>query len=424
MHTILNFIATVKPDAASVASLKSLLEDIERAEPKGTHPKLPFASLRGLHFASLVIFEDPPEKHNFDPYLVFENNFDGPFDAYLDELIAKAADGLHEIYSHCADYPAGGPPDGDRLRSFLRAHVVRPDAYHIGNTGRSVERVRRECDLKNSIETFLDAHAGQLASAPPASIRHEIQEQFESRPEWSWTRHVGPRMTFAERFVPWAKLVGVALLVLLLLPFLLPLLVVYLIVLRRHERTDRSEIPPPRNSQVQMLMSREDKVVQNHMASLCYVKPGRFRRGTLRFVLWATNLVARVSYKGSLSGLTTLHFAHWVLIDEGRRLLFLTNYDGSWENYLDDFVDRAALGLTGIWSNTEDFPRTKFLVFGGARDATRFKAIARHTQAFTDVWYSAYPALTVASVNNNSSISEELFGPLDETQTRRWLWRF
>jgi hypothetical protein len=141
-------------------------------------------------------------------------------------------------------------------------------------------------------------------------------------------------------------------------------------------------------------------------------------------VLWVTNLVARVSYKGKLSGLTTLHFAHWVLIDNGRRLLFLTNYDGSWENYLDDFIDKAALGLTGIWSNTEDFPRTRFLVFGGAKDAPRFKAIARHTQAYTNVWYSAYPRSTVRSIDNNSAIREDLFKPLDDAATRRWLWRF
>ncbi len=73
------------------------------------------------------------------------------------------------------------------------------------------------------------------------------------------------------------------------------------------------------------------------------------------------------------------------MIDDGRRLLFLTNYDGSWENYLDDFIDKAALGLTGIWSNTLNFPRTRFLVLGGARDEKRFKAIARKTQAYTNV---------------------------------------
>lgn len=427
MHTIATFIATVKPDADNLARLKSLLSEIDKetahAGRDDKYLKLPFSSMRGLHFASLTIFEDLPGKNNYDPYLVFENNFDGPFANYLEELVEKAAEGLHEIYGHCVGYP-GGPADRDDIRRFLREHVFFPHAYYVGNVGRSVERVRQEFELKSSIETFLDAHAGRLSNATPPTIRHEIQEYVRQQQNLSWAQRAQPRMTFAERLVPWTRLAGIVLPVLILFPVLLPFLVLYLIALRRRERTDPVEIPPPPNEQVRQLMSREDRVVQNHMASLCYVKPGRFRQLTLRVVLWLTNLVARVSYKGSLIGLTTIHFAQWMLIDDGKRLLFLTNYDGSWENYLDDFIERAALGLTGIWSNTENFPRTKFLVLKGARDEPRFKAIARHTQAYTNVWYSAYPRQTVSSIDCNSTIREELFKSLDETATRKWLWRF
>lgn len=421
MQTILTFIATVKPERLD--ELKALLQQIDEA-PAGQYTTLPFASLTNLHFASLVIFEDALK--NFAPYLVFENNFDGPLENHLDELYRHGSVGLHELYSHCLDYAATGPQDRDGILNFMRARVVRPHAYHIGNVGRSVSRIHQESELKNGIERFLDDRVKRgMAQGSPASIRSDVQEEVRNNQSLAMlAANDKPRMTFAERFVPWAKLIGLALLALLLLPLLLPFIIIYLIVLRMRERTDRSEIPPPVHGQIQQLMNREDRIVQNHMASLCYVKPGRFRRATIRFVLWVTNLVARVSYKGKLSGLTTLHFAHWVLIDQGRRLLFLTNYDGSWENYLDDFIDKAALGLTGIWSNTEDFPRTRFLVFGGARDAPRFKAIARHTQAYTNVWYSAYPRLTVRSVDNNSAIREDLFKPLNEAATRRWLWRF
>jgi hypothetical protein len=371
----------------------------------------------------MVIFKDP--EGNFDPYLVFENNFDGTLADHLEDLLEQAAGGLHQIYSHCFDYTGNGPQDRAAILAFLLSHVVHPDAYHIGNTGRSVERITQESEMKNGIEGFLDGLVRQgLDNMSPGSIRSAIQQFVESSPASGWARQAQPRMTFAERFVPWAKLIGLILLVLILLPVLLPFLIIYVIALRWHEKTDPSNIPAPSHEQVQQLAGREDMVVQNHMASLCYVKPGRFRRTTIRAVLWLTNLVARVSYKGKLSGLDSLHFAHWVLIDNGRRLLFLTNYDGSWENYLDDFVDKAAIGLTGIWGNTVDFPRTSFLVFGGARDAPRFKAIARQTQAYTNVWYSAYPKLTVRAVDNNSAIREDLFRSLDETATTSWLRRF
>jgi hypothetical protein len=421
MQTILTFIARVDP--TKLASLEALLQKIQDFNPTGHHPVLPFADLKRLHFGSMVIFKDPDS--NYDPTLVFENNFDGELDAYLDDLLERAAAGLDQIYSHCTGYRMTGPQDREEIRTFLLAHLVRPDAYHIGNVGRDVARIKQEEELIDGIERFLDGLARDgLDADSTSSIRSCIQEFVESRPRWAWARQAQKRMTFAERLIPWLKLIGVGLLALILLPLLFPFLILYVISLRRREITDRSEIPSPEPGQIQQLTSREDHIVQNHMASLSYVKPGRFRRTTLRGVLWLANLVARISYNGKLSGLDSLHFAHWVLIDNGHRLLFLTNYDGSWENYLDDFIDKAALGLTGIWSNTMDFPCTSFLVFGGARNATRFKAIARRTQAYTNVWYSAYPKLTVNGIDNNSTIREDLFKSLDEAATRNWLQRF
>jgi hypothetical protein len=421
LQTILTFITRVDP--AKLASLEGLLQEIQDSNPTGHHPALPLADLKRLHFGSMVIFKDPDG--NYDPTLVFENNFDGELDDYLEDLLERAAAGLHQIYSHCLDYRATGSQDREEILAFLHAHIVRPNAYHIGNVGRGVARIKQEEEMMDGIEAFLDGFAREgLEDVSPSSVRNSIQQFVESKPEWAWARQAQKRMTFAERLIPWAKVIGVGLLVLILLPLLLPFLIIYVIALRGREITDRSEIPSPEQGHTQQLARREDHIVQNHMASLCYVKPGRFRRLTLRGVLWLANLVARISYKGKLSGLDSLHFAHWVLIDNGRRLLFLTNYDGSWENYLDDFIDKAALGLTGIWSNTMDFPRTSFLVFGGARDAARFKAIARRTQAYTNVWFSAYPELTVQGVDNNSTIREDLFRSLCETAKMNWLRRF
>jgi hypothetical protein len=141
-------------------------------------------------------------------------------------------------------------------------------------------------------------------------------------------------------------------------------------------------------------------------------------------VLFGANLVARVSTNGRLLGLDSLHFAHWALIDRDMRMLFLTNYDGSWENYLDDFIDKASCGLTAIWSNTFNFPRTRFLFFDGAQDERNFKAISRTTQFTTNVWYSAYPGLTVACIENNTAICEGLRQPSAAFDAAAWLRRF
>jgi hypothetical protein len=417
IQSIFTFITPIDP--ARVEELEKVLQEI--AGNLTNHPDLPFPALVGLHFASFVIFYDD----HYGPYLVFENNVDGTPEAFLEELCRVAAKGLHRIYGHCQAYDAPGPQDCNRIRAYLQRHIVHPNAYHIGNTGRSAERTRNEAALRDGIEVHLDelVAAGAGASTP-ASIRGKIQEFVRSRPGWEWAASFQPRMTFQEKFLPWARLVALALAALILLLVLLPVVIVFVVVLRKLEKTDPAESAPPNQRQIQQLASAEDHIVQNHMASLCYVKPGAFRRNTIKLVLYLTNLVARVSTHGKLSGLDSLHFAHWALIDDGRRLLFLTNYDGSWENYLDDFIDKAAIGLTGIWSNTLNFPRTRFLVFGGARDEKRFKAIARKTQAYTNVWYSAYPDLTVTGIDNNSAIREDLYRSLNEAETKCWLRRF
>ncbi|HYP02505.1 MAG TPA: hypothetical protein VER76_20105, partial [Pyrinomonadaceae bacterium] len=408
-HTVLTFITRVEP--GRVSELTDLLDEI--AGNLLGNPHLPFTALKRLHFASLFIKED----ESFGTYLIFENNFDGELDDYLEDLYAQAAAGLHRIYSCCRDYPATSAADRAQMLAYLRRHVVRPNAYHVGNTGRSLERVRQEDALRDGLETFLDdvVRQGQ-AGAPPATLRQKIQGFVQGIPAFAWALGSQPRQTTAEWLVPRLKLGLAALVLLLLLPLLIPVALVWLVVLRSKERSDRAQNTLGNHEHVKELVRREDRthIVQNHMASFTQVKPGWFRLATLRVVLRIVNLVARAVFtKGKLLGIPSIHFAHWSLIDNGRRLLFVSNFDGSWENYLDDFIDKASIGLTAIWSNTSGFPRTKFLICEGARDGARFKAYARDSQTYTNVWYSAYPHLTVEAIDNNSSIREDLFNALD-----------
>jgi hypothetical protein len=86
-------------------------------------------------------------------------------------------------------------------------------------------------------------------------------------------------------------------------------------------------------------------------------------------------------------------------------LLFMTNYDSSWDSYLGDFVDGASPGATGIWSNTGGFPRTWFLALGGgSRLEKQFKAYARKGQLRSSAWFSAYPNLSVQEKLSNAAL--------------------
>ena len=313
-----------------------------------------------------------------------------------------------------------------QLLSYLRAHVVHPNAYHIGNVGRSVERTHQEDALRDRLEDFLDDLVAQGNIGSPASIRQRIQAFVQSQPLFAWAFNVQPRQTAMEHFLPRLRIVIAVVIALVLLPLLIPVAIAFAVMLRWTETHE----PPPSEldvkAHVKELVKREDRthIVQNHMASITIVKPGVFRRVTLWGFLWLVNLIARTSDKGELQRIPSIHFAHWSLIDKGRRLLFVSNFDGSWENYLDDFIDKASIGLTGIWSNTVGFPRARWLVLEGAQDGSRFKDYARDSQTQTNVWYSAYKQLTVQTIDNNSAIREDLFTSLDDAATRNWLRRF
>lgn len=416
-QTVLTFITRIDP--GRLARLEGLLDQIKKNLQGDS--LVPFASLKLLHFASLVIFED----ETYGPCLVFENNFDGPLDAYLDDLLRHAGDGLHEIYGCCLGYAASGPNARNEMAAYLRAHMVRPNAYHIGNVGRGAERIKREADLRERIEVFLDGLvASGAAEESPAELRRRIQQFVVGDPSLAWAATVRPRQTLTERLTPWVRISVVLLFALVLLPLLIPVFLVWVWVLRRHEKSDPKEFRPVSPEHVERIAAREDRIVQNHYAAMFPVKPGRFRRVTLWLVLRVADLIARTSTKGVLMGIPSIHFAHWSLIDGGRRLLFLSNYGGSWGNYLDDFIDKSSVGLTGIWTNTTDFPPTRWLVKDGSRDGPRFKSFARRKQTVSNVWYSAYTNLTVQNIDNNSAIREDLFTTLDDAAVRSWLRRF
>jgi hypothetical protein len=154
--------------------------------------------------------------------------------------------------------------------------------------------------------------------------------------------------------------------------------------------------------------------MQNHFINISVVKPGALRLWALRLVLWFIHLAGIVYFnRGKLGGIPSIHFARWVILEQEEfgltLLMFLTNYDASWDSYLGDFVDDASEGVSGIWSNTGGFPRTWGLIFGGgSRSEKQFKAYARHGQQHTLAWFSAYPNVSVGQKLGNAAVRRAL----------------
>jgi hypothetical protein len=413
---------TADVDAAHVEDVRAAIAQID--DDPGSNALLSFSDFDSLHFASLFLAEGGSIT---TPKIILECNVDGSLDAWLDTLAAGGAKGLDALFGGSPGYPAGAEA-ADR-RSWLKSHVVLPGAYHIGATGRSLERIRQEAQLRQAIEDFLESEdeAGRLAGATPAAVRQAIQEHVRADPSLSWAQVApGPNETRGEILAHRAKAAASVLVVVLLLPVLIPVLVVTVPVLLLKEYFDAVQKGPATAEHIRAIEEREDqlRVAQNHLVCVIPLKRGIMRPILLRTVLYAINQVARVTgVHGELGGIPSIHFAHWSLINGGKHLLFVSNFDGSWESYLGDFVDKASKGLTGIWSNTVKFPRTVLLVYRGAADGPRFLEWARANQSPTGAWYTAYPAATMATIDNDSALRKDLFTELDAEEAAAWLAR-
>lgn len=402
-------------------ALRVALDPIGRDPSKNTI--LPFEHVALLHFCSFVII--PVDE---GALLMFEGNIDGPVDVFLTELVGRAGAGLDTIFRYCSGYPR----DSAGKARYLLEHDRGFNTFYVGCPGRTLSQIRQEELLREKVQMVLDSWKG----APPdaTSLRQAMKGSTPDKPvvrpflvRYGTMVLVGLAISFFALLVGSVYLatgsIGGTLVVLLALALSLGAIVgLAALYLRRLEAIDPVDENRFYASSVDAAVKREDFGMANHFAAVTFIKPGWFRHALLRGVLAAIHLAGLfVANKGQLAGIPTIHFARWLIIDE-RRLLFLSNYGGSWENYLNDFIDKAHGGLTAVWSNTGGFPRSRYLFGEGATQEREFKVYARNSQLTTLVWYQAYPNLTTVNIENNTRICEGLLNP-DSEDERRWLAR-
>jgi len=98
-----------------------------------------------------------------------------------------------------------------------------------------------------------------------------------------------------------------------------------------------------------------------------------------------------------LLGLSLIHFARWVIVkrdqwpqgDRGKPrlandyMLFVSNFNGTWDQYIDAFSDGIPSGLDLFWYCAIGYPHSIPI--------TPFKNYIRHNQIDTDYYYNATP---------------------------------
>ncbi|MBV8971179.1 MAG: hypothetical protein JO290_02685, partial [Sphingomonadaceae bacterium] len=121
---------------------------------------------------------------------------------------------------------------------------------------------------------------------------------------------------------------------------------VLVLVLRWNElRDSHQDAPPIDDAVLREMVRREDWITQNHMGSIVLIKPGILRSIIIRAGHRGLGLLLRVvATDGFLGSMRTVHFAHWAFLNNNSRLLFFSNFDHSWDSYLDDFIEKSHVG--------------------------------------------------------------------------------
>lgn len=390
---------------------------------------LPFGHFTRLHMARFFILEAGTgadlavygrAPRPWPATLVFLGVCDGLAEDFLEQLATQCETGLRRIFACCDDFSA----DGSTLYRWLRRHRVPASANYVNWLGRGVDQVREEAVLHASLARRLDELTGEHGGDDLRGIRQKLLSHVEFEKDAGRLRlSASPRTPLRWALRHYANLVGVPLFLLLLAPFLLLALPFIALYLRRLERTDPEIYPRYEAAHVLDLAAREDFDVSNQFSAFGDVKPGLFRLYLTKFVLLLIDYAARHVYKrGFLARVRTIHFARWVFLDDGHRVLFISNYDGSHEAYMDDFINKVAWGLNLVFSNGVGWPRTRWLVKQGAEQETKFKYYQRRHQVYTDVWYKAYPGLTAVDLERNHRIRDGVEQrPSDDEAIRAWL---
>lgn len=464
-HALVTIIAPLAEER--VAEAETLIDRLGNpARPEIAHALDRLDGTEGTHFCSLHAIRS---KTLGKAYLAFEFSADGSPDEATARIARAIGPDLATVFALATDWK----PE-TAIGAYLAAHRIAigaglfdsPGVAFAGTPGMSVGRILSEQRLAQRATEAIARLPDDLGALDRVkSVRTELAadktladmlETGTAAPPYTPPDLASLIGSLALSFIAtylWPLLIGVALLTVigiaatwdgahvlfslwgavkwLLFWSAIALLITLATVaagyieLRSLEQRDSVEERIVDNPTLAAMFQRENRYAQNHMISITQRKPGWVRWFTARLIFWIIGqLVAKQYRPGFLSDIGTIHFARWVTVPGTHDLLFFSNYDASWESYLEDFITKAHAGLTGVWSNSIGFPYTENLIQKGATDGERFKRYARQSMVPTRFWYCAYPTLTTTEIRTNAAIRLGLSGALTEDEAIRWLALF
>jgi hypothetical protein len=112
-----------------------------------------------------------------------------------------------------------------------------------------------------------------------------------------------------------------------------------------------------------------------------------------------------------LEQLSFIHYARWAVISrfpdggQGERhkyayLFFESNFNGTWDQYIDAFSEVVPTRMKAIWGSSYGFP--------GPLPVERFKAYIRRNEYVANHYWSAYPGASTTEIVSAGRVARAL----------------
>jgi hypothetical protein len=162
-------------DISHDCAIRDYLADLPR-----DHRSL-FAKVSSTHLARLVVMDDvvfvgtpAHEEHLQSKYLVFETNFDGTLDTYLERMAREAPEEVHAVWQHCVGYP--GVKDPAAFAAYMKKCQIETTYFFADVNNKTVQQTLRALKVQSGMAHFIEANQGKSAGEIQAAFRQFLEK--------------------------------------------------------------------------------------------------------------------------------------------------------------------------------------------------------------------------------------------------------
>lgn len=389
-----------------------------------------------LHALRLVVL--PVSEESDRPRILVNSVSDDDYVAHVARVarvLAPHLDGLVDIEEANADDLAG----------LIQSHRIVENTLFLASAGVSLVQIRQEARLREHLRDWMEARrqAGELDCMEPDAMRLAMRNHVLQLQDASCVQGPAPgrpgktqrTLDFILTFIGfpfigvlgkdiWEAVLDIEDTVKRILMFSLmclgwlfafPFVAIAFLGVRFAELIESDVVAAPASvDKLDHIEAIEDSRRKNELTVWFPVKKGFLGRFLMRIVLLGADMGGRhIWTKGRLAGAQNIHFARLIQVDRGQRMIFMSDYEGSFDAYVNHFIGvgghtRAVIPIS---SRVHGCPKTRWLYFPENVVGFRrgWRQMARSYQLQAGVRYVAYGALSANDILSHRIIREGLF---------------